>query len=87
MAEIFSYLAPAIAAVCFLSFAIVATRIVIRMFVGEELEPMDIAGRMVSLAEEHEAPRWVDERALPKQCSQCGAPLESHRCDYCGSRN
>lgn len=28
----------------------------------------------------------VHEEHLPTNCKNCGAPLESHRCEYCGTK-
>ena len=28
----------------------------------------------------------VHEEYLPTNCKNCGAPLESHRCEYCGTK-
>lgn len=28
----------------------------------------------------------VREEHLPTNCKNCGAPLESHRCEYCGTK-
>ena len=40
------------------------------------MQCQDTRDRYLSVHEEH----------LPTNCKNCGAPLESHRCEYCGTK-
>lgn len=31
------------------------------------------------------SPKTIALRKKPRVCSQCGAPLHGHKCDYCGT--